>query len=175
MVSDILDLARIEVGRFQIRREIFDLAAGLRATMERLRQMAHDRGISLSLQVPDDLPQVLADGLRMDQVFTNILVNALKFTGRGGQITVSTRELPTDLLVEIQDSGVGIAAEHLGRIFDRFYRVPLPAGERVEGSGLGLSICKAIVEEHGGQISVRSEVGKGSIFSLTLPKGPALG
>lgn len=88
---------------------------------------------------------------------------------------MSTRELPTDLLVEIPDSGVGIAAEHLGRIFDRFYRVPLPAGERVEGSGLGLSICKAIVEEHGGQISVRSEVGKGSIFSLTLPKGPALG
>ena len=175
MVSDILDLARIEAGRFQIRREIFDLAAGLRGTMERLRQMAHDRGISLSLQVPDDLPQVLADGLRMDQVFTNILVNALKFTGRGGQITVSARELPTDLLVEIQDSGVGIAAEHLGRIFDRFYRVPLPAGERVEGSGLGLSICKAIVEEHGGQISVKSEVGKGSTFSLTLPKGPASG
>jgi signal transduction histidine kinase len=173
MVSDILDLARIEAGRFQIRREVFDLVAGLRATMDRLRQMAQDRGISLTLHAPDDLPQVQADGLRMDQVFTNILVNALKFTGRGGQIAVRARELPTELLVEIQDSGVGIPAEHLGRIFDRFYRVPLPAGERVEGSGLGLSICKAIVEEHGGRIWVGSEVGKGSIFSFTLPQGPA--
>jgi len=173
MVSDILDLARIEAGRFQIRREVFDLVAGLRAAMDRLRQLAQDRGISLTLQAPDDLPQVLADGLRMDQVFTNILVNALKFTGQGGQIAAKARELPAELLVEVQDSGVGIPPEHLGRIFDRFYRVPLPAGERVEGSGLGLSICKAIVEEHGGRIWVESEVGKGSIFSFTLPKGPA--
>ena len=173
MVSDIVDLARIEAGRFQIRREVFDLVAGLRATMDRLRQMVQDRGISLTLHAPDDLPQVQADGLRMDQVFTNILANALKFTGRGGQIAVRACELPTELLVEIQDSGVGIPAEHLGRIFDRFYRVPLPAGERVEGSGLGLSICKAIVEEHGGRIWVGSEVGKGSVFSFTLPRGPA--
>jgi signal transduction histidine kinase len=109
----------------------------------------------------------------MDQVFTNLLGNALKFTPQGGQISVAVRELRSELLVEIRDSGMGISPEHLDRIFDRFYRVPLPAAERVEGSGLGLSICKTIVEEHGGRIWVESVVGRGSIFSFTLPKEPA--
>ena len=172
MVSDILDLARIEAGRFEIRGEPFDVAIGLRGTIDRLRRLAQDRQISLTLQAPDGLPQVLADGLRMDQVFTNLLSNALKFTPRGGQIGVTVQELPAELLVQIRDSGMGIPAEHLDRIFDRFYRVPLSAEEKVEGTGLGLSICKAIVEEHGGRIWVESAVGKGSTFSFTLLKGP---
>lgn len=172
MVSDILDLARIEAGRFEIRREPFDVVVGLRGTIDRLRRLAQDRQISLTLQAPDGLPQVPADGLRMDQVFSNLLSNALKFTPRGGQIGVTVQELPAELLVQIRDSGLGIPAEHLDRIFDRFYRVPLPAEEKVEGTGLGLSICKAIVEEHGGRIWVESAVGKGSTFSFTLPKGP---
>jgi signal transduction histidine kinase len=172
MVSDILDLARIEAGRFEIRREPFDVAMGARAAMDRLRRLAQDRGITLSLQSADGLPVVSADGVRMDQVFTNLLANALKFTRQGGQITVVVNERLNDILVQIRDSGMGIPPEHLDRIFDRFYRVPLPAGERVEGSGLGLSICKAIVEEHGGQIWVESSVGTGSTFSFTIPKGP---
>jgi len=175
MVSDILDLARIEAGRFEIRRELFDVVMGARAAMDRLRQLAQDRGITLSLQPADGLPLVSADGVRMDQVFTNLLANALKFTRHGGQITVVVHERLNDILVQIRDSGMGVPPEHLDRIFDRFYRVPLPAGERVEGSGLGLSICKAIVEEHGGQIWVESTVGTGSTFSFTVPKGPPAG
>jgi signal transduction histidine kinase len=171
MVSDILDLARIEAGRFEIRREPFDVVMGLRAAMDRLRRLAQDRGITLSLQAADGLPLVSADGVRMDQIFTNLLANALKFTRQGGQIAVMVHDRLSDILVQIRDSGMGIPAEHLDRIFDRFYRVPLPAGERVEGSGLGLSICKAIVEEHGGQIWVESTVGTGSTFSVTIPKG----
>jgi signal transduction histidine kinase len=111
----------------------------------------------------------------MDQVFTNLLANSLKFTAHGGQITVIVHERLDDILTQIRDSGMGIPPEHLDRIFERFYRVPLPAGERVEGSGLGLSICKAIVEEHGGQIWVESTVGTGSTFSFTVPKGPPTG
>ncbi|MBI3122053.1 MAG: hypothetical protein HYZ03_07210, partial [candidate division NC10 bacterium] len=172
MVSDILDLARIEAGRFEIRREPFDVVVGLRGTIDRLRRLAQDRQISLTLQAGDGLPLVPADSLRMDQVFTNLLSNAMKFTPRSGQIGVTVQELPAELLVQIQDSGMGIPAEHLDRIFERFYRVPLPAEEKVEGTGLGLSICKAIVEEHGGRIWVESAVGKGSTFSFTLPKGP---
>jgi PAS domain S-box-containing protein len=171
MVSDILDLARIEAGRFELRREPFDLVGALRGAMDRLRRLAEDRGIALTLQAAEGLPQVLADGVRMDQVFTNLLGNALKFTPRGGQITVTARQQGADLLVEIRDSGKGIPPEHLDRIFDRFYRVPLPDGERVEGTGLGLSICKAIVEEHGGRIWVESVMGQGSTFSFTLPTG----
>jgi len=170
-VSDILDLARIEAGRLELRREPFDLVGALRGAMDRLRRLAEDRGIALTLQAAEGLPQVLADGVRMDQVFTNLLGNALKFTPRGGQITVTARQQGADLLMEIRDSGKGIPPEHLDRIFDRFYRVPLPDGERVEGTGLGLSICKAIVEEHGGRIWVESVMGQGSTFSFTLPTG----
>jgi signal transduction histidine kinase len=175
MVSDILDLARIEAGRFEIRREPFDVVMGARSAMDRLRRLAQDRGITLSLQAADGLPLVSADGVRMDQVFTNLLANALKFTPHGGQISAVVHERLNDILVQVRDSGMGIPPEHLDRIFDRFYRVPLPAGEQVEGSGLGLSICKAIVEEHGGQIWVESSVGTGSTFSFTVLKGPPAG
>jgi signal transduction histidine kinase len=173
MVSDILDLARIEAGRFEIRREPFDVVVGLRGAMDRLRRLAQDRGIALVLQAPEGIAPVLADGLRMDQVFTNLLANSLKFTSHGGQITLTVREMPTEIVVEIRDSGIGIPPEHLDRIFDRFYRVPLPAGERIEGTGLGLSICKAIVGEHGGRIWVESVLGQGSSFFFTLPKEPS--
>jgi PAS domain S-box-containing protein len=172
MVSDIIDLTRIEAGRLELRREPFDLVAGLRGAMDRLRRLAEDRGITLTLHAAEWLPQVRADGQRMDQVFTNLLGNALKFTPRGGQITVTAGQRGSELLTEIRDTGRGIPPEHLDRIFDRFYRVPLPDGERVGGTGLGLSICKAIVEEHGGRIWVESTVGQGTAFSVTLPTGP---
>lgn len=170
MVSDILDLARIEAGRFKTRREPFDVVVSLRGTLDRLRRMAEEKEIGLTLEAPEGLPPVSADGLRMEQVFTNLLGNALKFTPRGGRIRVRVEELPNMLLVEVWDTGVGIPAEHLDRIFDRFYRVPLPAGVEVEGTGLGLSICKAVVEDHGGRIWVESVVGQGSTFSFTIHK-----
>jgi signal transduction histidine kinase len=170
LVSDILDLARIEEGRFSMQREPFDVIVTLRGTLDRLMRIAQEKGITLTLQAPDGLPLVFADGLRMEQVFTNLLGNALKFTPSGGRIGVMVKELATELLVEIRDSGVGIPTEHLDRVFDRFYRVPLPAGTEVEGTGLGLSICKAVVEEHGGRIWVESVVGKGTAFYLTIPK-----
>jgi signal transduction histidine kinase len=172
LVSDILDLARIEEGRFSMQREPFDVVVTLRGTLDRLMRIAQEKGITLTLQAPDGLSLVFADGLRMEQVFTNLLGNALKFTPSGGRIGVMVKELATELLVEIRDSGVGIPTEHLDRVFDRFYRVPLPAGTEVEGTGLGLSICKAVVEEHGGRIWVESVVGKGTAFYLTIPKAP---
>jgi len=170
MVSDILDLARIEAGRFEIHPEPFDVVSGLQATIDRMRRLIQDRRIELTLQADEGLPLVRADGLRMDQVFTNLLSNALKFTPPGGKIVLSVRGLSDDILVQMRDSGLGIPGEYLGRIFDRFYRVPLPPGEKVEGSGLGLSICKSIVEEHGGRIWAESVPGQGSTFSFTLPK-----
>jgi signal transduction histidine kinase len=173
LVSDILDLARIEEGRFSMQREPFDVVVALRGTIDRLMRLAQEKRIALTLQAPDGLSLVFADGIRMEQVFTNLLGNALKFTPSGGRIGVLVKELTTELLVEVRDSGVGIPAEHLDRVFDRFYRVPLPAGTEVEGTGLGLSICKAVVEEHGGRIWVESVIGRGTAFFLTIPKVPA--
>jgi signal transduction histidine kinase len=170
LVSDILDLARIEEGRFHMQREPFDVVVTLRGTLDRLMRLAQEKGIRLSLQAPDGLSFVYADGFRMEQVFTNLLGNALKFTPSGGRVSVMVRELTKELLVEVRDSGIGIPTEHLDRVFDRFYRVPLPSGTAVEGTGLGLSICKAVVEEHGGRIWVESVVGKGTAFFFTIPK-----
>jgi signal transduction histidine kinase len=174
MVSDILDLARIEAGRFKGRRERFDVAASLRGVIDRLRQIAQDKEISMTLAAPGDAITVSADGVRMEQVFTNLLGNALKFTPRGGRIWVAAEDLGSEVLVTVADSGVGIPAEHLDRVFDRFYRVPLPAGSAVEGTGLGLSICKAVVEEHGGRIWAESQIGRGSRFFVAIPKHPEL-
>jgi PAS domain S-box-containing protein len=170
MVSDILDLARIEAGRFKGRRERFDVVISLRGVIDRLHQIAQDKGISVTLAAPGDAMSVSADGVRMEQVFTNLLGNALKFTPRGGQIWVAAEDLGSEVLVTVADSGVGIPAEHLDRVFDRFYRVPLPAGSAVEGTGLGLSICKAVVEEHGGRIWAESQIGHGSKFFVAIPK-----
>lgn len=174
LVSDILDLARIEEGRFSLQRDPFDIVVALRGTIDRLQRLAQEKGITLTLQAPEGLSFVLADGLRMEQVFTNLLGNAIKFTPSGGRVGVMVKELATELLVEVRDSGVGIPPEHLDRVFDRFYRVQLPAGTEVEGTGLGLSICKAVVEEHGGRIWIESVVGKGTAFFFTIPKEPAV-
>jgi signal transduction histidine kinase len=170
MVSDILDLARIEAGRFRRRRELFDVVTLLRGTIDRLRRMAQEREITVTLTAPDDLTAVSGDTLRIEQVFTNLLGNAIKFTPRGGEIGVTVKDAGPELLVEVRDSGVGIPKEHLDRIFDRFYRVPMPTGSEVEGTGLGLSICKAVVEEHGGRIWAESQVGRGSAFFVTIAK-----
>ena len=175
MVSDILDLARIEAGRLQRRREPCDLVAALRGTADRLHRIALEKEIAITVAAPEHLPSLSADGLRIEQVFTNLLGNALKFTPRGGRIALTVKELDADVFVEFRDSGVGIPQEHLDRIFDRFYRVPMPAGTQseVDGTGLGLSICKAVVEDHGGHIWVESQLGRGSAFCLTLPKPTA--
>jgi len=170
MVSDILDLARIEAGRFKRRREPFDVKTSLRGTVDRLQQIAHGKDITVTFRAPEGMTLVSADSVRMEQVFTNLLGNALKFTPRGGRISVVVDDLGSDVLVKVEDSGVGIPQEHLDRIFDRFYRVPLPAGLEVEGTGLGLSICRAVVDEHGGRIWVESQVGRGSAFFVTIPK-----
>jgi signal transduction histidine kinase len=175
MVSDILDLARIDAGRFERRRDRFDVATCIRGTIDRLRHLAQERGVVMSLVAPGDDFTVSADSMRMEQVFANLLGNALKFTPRGGRIDVAVEDMGAEILVTVADTGVGIPPEHLDYVFDRFYRVPLPSGSNVEGTGLGLSICKAVVEEHGGRIWAESQVGRGSRFFVSIPKESALG
>jgi PAS domain S-box-containing protein len=174
LVSDILDLARIESGQFRGRLEAFDVVACLRGVVERLQLLAYERGITILFEAPEDIPLIQADGIRLEQVFTNLLGNALKYTAKAGRIDVRACDRGADLLVQVRDTGAGIPAEHLTCIFDRFYRVPGAHGG-VEGTGLGLSICKAVVEAHGGRIWAESVVGQGSTFSLTIPKAPSEG
>ena len=120
------------------------------------------------MTVPDDLPNVLGDSKRLQHVLANLLSNALRFTNPGGSVSVGAEAEPGMVRFTVTDSGRGIEAEHLGRLFEPFYRVP--GQDRPTGVGLGLAIVKEIVKAHGGSVGVTSEPGKGSTFWFTLPQ-----
>jgi signal transduction histidine kinase len=130
--------------------------------------MLSSEGQSLILDLPSSLPLIRADEDRLRQIVLNLITNASKFTPEGGKITLRARERDADLVVECQDTGSGIAKEDQGRLFDAYHRVESDR-ERFSGLGLGLALCKKLVELHGGRIWVESEEGKGSTFSFSLP------
>lgn len=169
LVNDLLDVSQFERGATQINRRPMDVG-GMLADVTRL-QMAEAERKSISLRYEDSQPPLMIDGdrERLTQVITNLVINAINYTPDGGSVTVSLREVPHEQMAEIvvEDTGLGIPAEHLPQIFQPFFRVPNESG--VKGSGLGLAIARELVEMHGGQISVESEVGKGSRFILWLP------
>ena len=129
-------------------------------------------GISLQLDAPDELPPILVDRDRINQVFDNLLGNAIKFSPRGGTITIRVEAVDDIVRLTIADTGVGIPADKLERVFDRFYQVDGSATRRFGGAGLGLAIVRRIIEAHGGQIWVESDLGQGSSFKFTLPTEP---
>jgi len=167
LIGDLLDMASIEAGGLRVEPEPLDPEPLLRETIAEF-QMMTDRH-RLQMQGPSPLPLVLADPRRTRQVLRNLVENAIKYSPDGGPITITAR--PTDRYLEIRvaDQGIGIEAQEAARIFDRFYQIDNAATRQVGGSGLGLSICKAIVEAQGGQIWVESRVGEGSTFFFTLP------
>jgi signal transduction histidine kinase len=172
MVEELLDLARIEAGKLSMTRykvQIGDLA---QAVSDRMAIMARSKGIALVTNIAPNLPIVAGDGDRLSQVFTNLIENALKHTAPGGTVTVAVAnaaEKAIDgVLITVHDTGEGIPAADLPRIFDRFYQVD-KSRQRHEGVGLGLQICFQIVQAHGGRIWVESEEGQWTRFSVWLP------
>jgi two-component system phosphate regulon sensor histidine kinase PhoR len=131
---------------------------------------AQDQGVALTLEVRSELPLILADPERVTLVFQHIVENGIKFSPHGGTVQVTLTDHPDHVQVAVRDQGIGIAQEHLKRIFDRFYQIDSSLTRRFEGTGLGLSIAKRIIEAHGGKIWVKSKLGKGSTFYFTLPK-----
>jgi signal transduction histidine kinase len=183
MVTELLDLARIESGQIVMQQEAVHLNVVLRDCANRLVLRAQQAGIKLEAQVPDDLPVITGDGDRLAQVFTNLLDNALKHTSEGGKVSVAARSVtgssivrrgktwPAGVEVVVSDNGSGIPPEDLSRVFERFYQVD-KSRQRGGGLGLGLSIVKQIVEAHHGIIHAESVVGIGSRFVVTLPLSP---
>jgi GAF domain-containing protein len=170
LVSDIIFLQQIE-------RESLDLAphnmySVARLALQSCEISASHAGINLKLDAPADLPSILIDRDRVSQVFDNLLGNAIKFSPRGGTITIRVEDAGDYLRITVADTGVGIPADKLTKIFDRFYQVDGSATRRFGGAGLGLAIAKRIVESHGGHIWAESDVGTGSRFIFTLPKVP---
>jgi signal transduction histidine kinase len=172
IVEDLLDISRIESGRTQMDcHAISPLSLALQA-VEPFQSAYKDRGIRLTTEVPDDLPEVWADQIRIDHVFSNLLSNALKYTAPGGSVTLAARELKEWVSFSITDTGKGIPRQYVDKIFDQFFRVPGDASET--GAGLGLAIAKEIVEAHGGAITVESQEGYGSTFTFTLKRADHL-
>jgi signal transduction histidine kinase len=172
MVNDLLDFARIEAGTFQLAPEQMDMAAKIREVAEGMAPQLESAGLRLELDLPDAPMTITADPDRMARVLANLLSNAIKFTPQGGLIRIRARLDGADFVGEVSDTGVGIAAEDIPKLFKRF--VQLESGRKQKGgTGLGLSICKAIIEAHGGSIGVVSEPGKGSTFWFRIPiQGP---
>ena len=169
MVNRILDFSRLEFGQRLLNRDVLDLEPLIRETARTLDPIAAAKGLRLALDVPVLLPRVEIDADLIRQVLINLVNNAIKYTPRGGTVTVSASEDAATVRVAVTDTGPGIPADELRRIFRQFYRVS-GASEGIEGAGLGLSIVKNIIDLHGGHIDVQSTVGHGSSFIFHLPK-----
>jgi len=170
MVNDLLDLSKMEAGMMRLRREMLDPRTMVEAVIEQLATVAEQAGVELRNRVGHDLPEINCDGQRIEQVMTNLISNALKFTPPGGCVTISAEALPNELIFCIADTGCGIAAEERERIFDKFVQVHPLRDDRVKGTGLGLAIVRHLVELHGGRVAVESALGTGSRFYFSLPR-----
>jgi len=167
MVTELLELSRIESGRVPLNLASTRPIDIVNPAYERLRLQAERAGLTLTVECPDDLPAALADSTRIQQVVVNLLHNAIKFTPTGGQVTVRASQQDRGIQFVVTDTGIGIAADDLSRIFERFYKVD--RSRATSGTGLGLAIARHLVEAHGGRIWAESEVGKGTKFYFTIP------
>jgi PAS domain S-box-containing protein len=174
LVSDLLDLSRLDSGRIELDVQVVSLAALVERVVTHLKKEYEDRGLSLTVELPENLPEVFADSRRVEQILTNLLSNACKYTQEGGA-TVRAGVQQGQLLVEVVDTGVGISAEDQAHLFTRSFRADDSAVRQQTGTGLGLNITKSLVELHGGQIWVDSELGQGSTFRFTLPLPAGVG
>jgi signal transduction histidine kinase len=168
LINDILDLSKVEAGRMELELGTFDLGPVLAAGLVMVRERASRGGVALSLDAGEGVGEIEADERKVKQVLFNLLTNAVKFTPDGGAVGVSARRADGWVEVAVADTGVGIAPEEQDRVFEEFGQARSAAGQS-EGTGLGLTLCKRFVELHGGTISVASEVGLGSTFTVSLP------
>jgi two-component system, sensor histidine kinase and response regulator len=168
LITDLLDLARIETG-LSLTLGTLPFMAYLRACMAELEMQARAKQIALSFSTPDSEFVMLIDESKIRQVLNNLLSNALKYTPSGGRVELSAARESEQVHIRVADTGLGIPAQDLPHIFDKFYRVRREDHMAVEGTGLGLSIAKAIVEQHQGKIWVESELGVGTTMHVVLP------
>jgi len=169
LVDDLLDISRIESGRMKISLEEMRVEEVIERAIKVMKARAEEEGVSLWSDVTAALPPVHGDPDRVNQVLTNLLENACRYTSPGGEIVVSAGVRGEQVFISVRDTGIGIALEDQEKIFDRFFRADDTVVREAPGTGLGLSIVKALVEAQGGGVAVESELGEGSVFTFTLP------
>jgi len=169
LVNDLLDVSRLESGRFLLNPEPLDPADLVRRVQGSLQPLAEAKALRVRLEMPARLPLILVDPHRLEQVLTNLLSNAIKFTPEGGEVTVAVAEEGGKLRFAVTDTGIGIPAQDMERVFGRFYRSAESIRRAIGGTGLGLYIAKNIVESHGGEIGLESQEGQGTRVWFSLP------
>lgn len=170
MINDLLDLAKIEAGKLELHLSTFDLKELATNLLDFMQPLADKKGLRLLMHLPPDLPPILSDSGRLQQILYNLLSNALKFTTKGDDVVLSMNRVEDDRIhIAVRDTGVGIPPDQLYEVFEKFRQLDGSMTREHGGSGLGLAISKELVAILGGTIQVTSEVNKGSIFSITLP------
>jgi signal transduction histidine kinase len=168
LINDLLDVAKIEAGKYVQRQVPTDIGQVIDETVALMDAKAKEKGIALSFSLKD-LKPVQADPKNIEEIFNNLISNAINYSPEGGRVTVTAQGQGEYIEIKVEDTGVGIPPEELPKIFDKFYRVKHPKTRPVMGTGLGLAIVKGIVDAHHGSIDVESVVDKGTTFRILLP------
>jgi cell cycle sensor histidine kinase DivJ len=169
LITDILDLSKVEAGKFVLDPQPVDLAESVAYCLDLTRRRAEEGGIRLTAEVPDGLPELIADRRSVKQILLNLLSNAVKFTPAGGAVSLSARALEGRLQLTVHDNGIGIPGEALARIGLAFEQASNDPMRAREGTGLGLALVKSLVEQHGGRMTIASREGAGTTVSVELP------
>ena len=169
LINDLLDIARLEAGKLALKRVPLDLEGLIQEVSEALRPQIESKGQHLRLALGAPLPVVTGDPERLTEILLNLVSNAHKYTPQGGSITVATRAEHTGVCIAVQDTGIGLSSAEQQQLFTKFFRVQHPLAREAGGTGLGLAIARALVELHGGTITVVSAPGRGATFNVTLP------
>ncbi len=170
LITSILDISKIEAGRVRLVIQEVDVAQVMRDAVATVMPLARKKGLKVLCEPPNGVPRVYCDREKIRQSLINLASNAVKFTPAGGSVTVAARPASEERVVlSVADTGIGIGADHLPRVFDVFYQVDSSSTREYGGAGLGLAIVKSFVEAHGGQVKVESAVGQGTTFSVVLP------
>jgi two-component system, cell cycle sensor histidine kinase DivJ len=169
VINGILDMSKIETGNFEIMPEPFDPAQVIAACSGLLRLRANEAGVSLVNAATGQLPEMIADKRALNQILLNLLSNAIRFTNRGGKVTIGARAEAGSIAFVVEDNGVGIAEEDVARLGEPYFQAGASYDQRHGGTGLGLSIVKGLVQLHGGDVTFRSRVGEGTRVSVCLP------
>jgi cell cycle sensor histidine kinase DivJ len=169
VVNGILDMTKIDTGDFEIRPEPFRPAGVIGGCCDLLALKAREAGLELVVDLPSDLPEIVADKRALKQIMINLLSNAIKFTDRGGRVKITAVAEGAAIVIAVEDNGIGIGEEDLPRIGKPFYQARGSYDRRHDGTGLGLSIVKGLVALHGGEVSIRSRIGEGTRITVLLP------
>jgi two-component system phosphate regulon sensor histidine kinase PhoR len=173
LLEDMLELSKLESNEFKLKRDRVELARVVPIVLALFRERAEKKGVRLGAELPPKQTAVEGDARALEHVLSNLVDNAVKYCPSGTKVIVSAAEEDDRVKLVVSDSGPGIPAEHLPRVFERFYRVDAGRSRDVGGTGLGLSIVKHMVEAMRGRVAVESEVGRGSTFTVSLPRATA--